>query len=281
MVNHNSDTSNSDDPFADRRRKIEELYSTSPIVDVLGVFINGGGGRNESDGQTTLTFEFDAWKIPYGDLKKKELAIHFTSSQEECDVLRELLVPYNIYRVKARVFYASEEFNWNGARLIEFIGIDTSDSELNKCLADLQKSVTYTDPQLGIFTLNRDHNIFTTKTQWQNQNVELTLNVSDLDELDAALQTAHQLWDQQADWKQRVRDYLVQELLPFKNESWRDDGEAEIDAQQFNSNIDLETILVNDDGSFEFWFDDGEMFGYHMLYCRGDLTKGIFEASLG
>ncbi|MFH1304463.1 MAG: DUF2262 domain-containing protein [Planctomycetota bacterium] len=281
MNNHNSDTSNSDDPFADRRRKIEELYATSPIVDVLGVYIRGGGGRVEFDGQTTLTFKFDTWRIPSGDLQEKELAIHFTKSQEECDVLRELFIPYNIYHIKARVFYASEEFNWNGARLVEFIGVDTSDAKLNKCLADLQNPVTYNDPQLGIFTLNRDHNIFTTKTQWKQQEVELTLNVSDLDEIDDALKTAHQLWDQQADWNQRVRDYVVQELLPVKNESWRDDDEAEINEKQFNANIDLETILVNDDGSFEFWFDDGEMFGYHMLYCRGDLTKGIFEASLG
>lgn len=257
------------------------MYATSSVVELIGIFISGWGGHEESDGQFNMTLKFEAWKIPPGKLNTNEIPVDFKSSRDNCYAIRDLLVPYKIYRIKAKVVLASADFDWDEARLVEFIGADSSDSELIKCVADLQKPVTYNDSQLGVLTLNRDHNIFTTKTQWNKQEVELTLNVSELNEIDVTLKTAHQLWDQQSDWNQRVRDYLVQELLPIKNESWRDDGEAEINAKQFNANIDLETILVNDDGSFEFWFDDGEMFGYHMVYCRGDLTRGFFEASLG
>lgn len=281
MNDQNPDSSGSDDPFAERSRKREGMYVSASIVDVIGVFISGGGGHTDPDGQFNMTLKFDAWKMPPGKLYKNELSIDFKSSREKCDALRDLLDPYNIYRIRAQVVLASDDFDWDEARLVELIGVDTSDLELNECLIELQKTVTYDDPRLGIFTLNRDYTVFSSKVEWDKQEVELNLNANDLEESDGALKTAHQLWNHQHDWNQRVRQYLVHELLPVKNESWRDDDEAEINATDFNAKTELESILVNDDGSFEFWFDDGEMFGYHRLYCRGDLARGFFEASLG
>lgn len=275
------DSSNPDDPFAERRRKRKAMYAAAPVVDVIGIFISGGGGHTEADGQFNMTLKFHGWKMPPSKLHASELSINFKSSQEKCDTVRESLVKYKIYRIKAKVVLASEDFDWDEARLVELVGADASDSELNEYLVELQKPVTYHDSQLGVFTLDRDYDLFSSKAQWNGQEVELTLNVKELDENNDALKTAHQLWNQQADWNQRVRQFLEQELLPVKNDSWRDDGEAEVSAAEFNAKTELESILVNDDGSFEFWFDDGEMFGYHMLYCRGDLTGGFFEASLG
>lgn len=275
------DAPNPDDPFAERRRIREAMYAAAPVVDVIGIFISGGGGHIEADGQFNMTLKFDGWKMPSGKLHTSELTMDYKSSREMCDTVRESLVKYKIYRLKAKVVLASEDFDWDEARLVELIGADTSDSEMNEYLAEIQKPVTYQDPQLGVFTLNRDYDLFQSKAQWNGQEIELTLNVKELDENNAALKTAHQLWDQQGDWDKRVRQYLEQEMLPVKNDSWRDDGEAEVGVAEFRAKTELESILVNDDDSFEFWFDDGEMFGYHMLYCRGELTRGFFQASLG
>lgn len=281
MNDQASDASNPDDPFAERRRIREAMYAAAPVVDVLGILKSGGGGHTEADGQFNMTLKFDTWKMPPGKLHTSELSVDFISSQEKCDAIRKSLVKYNIYRIKAKVLLASEDFDWDEAELVEFVGADTSDSELNEYLLGLQKPVTYQDRELGVFTLNRDYDLFQSKTQWNGQEIQLTLNVKELDENNAALKTAHELWSRQADWDQRVRQYLEQEMLPVKNDSWRDDGEAEVGAAEFRAKTELESILVNDDDSFEFWFDDGEMFGYHMLYCRGELTRGFFQASLG
>ncbi|QDV18265.1 hypothetical protein Pan153_29220 [Gimesia panareensis] len=281
MNDQASNSSSPDDPFAERRRIREAMYAAAPVVDVIGIFISGGGGHTEADGQFNMTLKFHGWKMPSGKLHASELSIDYKSSREKCDTVRESLEKYNIYRIKAKVLLASEDFDWDEAELVEFVGADTSDSELSEYLVEIQKPVTYQDPQLGVFTLDRDYDFFQAKTPWNGQEIELTLNVKELDENNAALKAAHELWSRQADWDQRVRQYLEQEMLPVKNDSWRDDGEAEVGAAEFHANTELESILVNDNGSFEFWFDDGEMFGYHMLYCRGELTRGFFQASLG
>ena len=281
MNDQASDAPNPDDPFAERRRIREERYAAAPIVDVIGILKSGGGGHTEADGQFNMTLKFDTWKIPPGKLHTSELMVDFISSQEKCDAIRKSLVKDNIYRIRAKVLLASADFDWDEAELFEFVGADTSDAELNECLTELQQPVTYQDPQLGVFTLNRDYNLFQSKAQWNGQEIELTLNVKELDENNAALKTAHLLWDGQADWDQRIRQYLEQEMLPVKNDSWRDDGEAEVSAAEFHANTELQTIVIDRDGTFEFWFDDGEMFGYHMLYCRGELARGFFQASLG
>ncbi len=275
------DAPNTEDPFAERRRIREEMYAAAPVVDVLGVYVSGKGGWNESDGQATLSFEFPVWKAASNSPVHEELSVFYTTTREEYESLISLLIPYQVYQIRARVLLPTDEFDLSEARLVEFIGADTSDAELNEYLSELQKPVTYQDRELGVFTLNRDYELFQSKTQWNGREIELTLNVKELDENNAALKTAHQLWDQQAEWDQRVRQYLEQEMLPVKNDSWRDDGEAEVGAAEFRAKTELESILVNDDDSFEFWFDDGEMFGYHMLYCRGELTTGFFQASLG
>lgn len=276
-----SDAPNPDDPFAERRRIREEMYAAAPIVDVLGIYVSGKGGWDESDGQATLSFEFPVWKAASNSPVHEELSVFYTTTREEYESLISLLIPYQVYQIRARVLLPTDEFNLSEARLVEFIGADTSDTELNECLTELQQPVTYQDPQLGVFTLNRDYNLFQSKAQWNGQEIELTLNVKELDENNAALKTAHLLWDGQADWDQRIRQYLEQEMLPVKNDSWRDDGEAEVSAAEFHANTELQTIVIDSDGTFEFWFDDGEMFGYHMLYCRGELTRGFFQASLG
>ncbi|QDU01180.1 hypothetical protein V6x_08590 [Gimesia chilikensis] len=281
MNDQASDAPNTDDPFAERRRKREERYAAAPVVDVLGIYVSGKGGWDESDGRATLSFKFPVWKAESNSPVHEELSVFYTTTREEYESLISLLIPYQVYLIRARVLLPTDEFDMSEARLVEFIGADTSDAGLNERVTELQKPVTYEDAQLGVFTLNRDYDLFQSKTQWKGQEIELTLNVTDLDENNAALKTAHQLWDQQDDWDKRVRQYLEQEMLPVKNDSWRDDGEAEVGVAEFRAKTELESILVNDDDSFEFWFDDGEMFGSHMLYCRGELTTGFFQASLG
>ena len=44
--------------------------------------------------------------------------------------------------------------------------------------------------------------------------------------------------------------------------------------------MELESIEVRADGSFEFWFADGEMFYGHSIHVSGNLTGGPDAAQM-
>ena len=78
--------------------------------------------------------------------------------------------------------------------------------------------------------------------------------------------------------------YAAGELVGLAND-WSqemdDDGEtAEISKEQFMERMELESIEVRADGSFEFWFADGDMFYGHSIHVSGDMENGPDAASM-
>jgi hypothetical protein len=94
----------------------------------------------------------------------------------------------------------------------------------------------------------------------------------------AALRTAHSLWQEQELWHQRVGDYAVLRLLRLKNESWLEEDEDEFTPEEFKARMILDSITVRPDGSFEFWHRDGDMFWGHYIHISGSLSKGLTGA---
>ncbi len=68
-------------------------------------------------------------------------------------------------------------------------------------------------------------------------------------------------------------------LLDLKNCEWNNTGE-EISNDEFVARINLSTILVRKDGSYEIWFEDGGMFDGHAILLQGFLDGGISDVSL-
>ncbi len=60
--------------------------------------------------------------------------------------------------------------------------------------------------------------------------------------------------------KERIEQYAVK-LLELKNGTWLGDDESEFTAEQFIATMTLTSISVDSDGEFEFWYDDGDLFG--------------------
>lgn len=48
---------------------------------------------------------------------------------------------------------------------------------------------------------------------------------------------------------------------------------------EFIRKIKLESITVREDGHFDFWFEDGDIFWGHSIMVRGDQERGFFDAS--
>ena len=63
------------------------------------------------------------------------------------------------------------------------LGEEISDAELNAFAEQLQKPVTYEDPQFGTFTLNRSVNWYEASVMWNGQSIQLTLSVDAIRQL--------------------------------------------------------------------------------------------------
>jgi len=263
-----------------RKRALAVQFSERHLEDVIGLIdARGKSGWPEQGNQWTLSFTFHCWKILPGPMKARPLSVSFTASRQEFDSLWERVHSYSVVRIRARVVEESVIGNPQ-AELVEFLGADGSDSEMNQVAIDLQEPVVHQDHQFGQFTLDRRVNWYTAETEWNGERVFLNLAPDDSGTIEAALQVARTLWKNQKRWAKRIEDFAVQELLPLKNESWLDEGEVELSADEFKTRMTLESVTVKPDGSFDFWHNDGHLFWGHSIQISGNLSEGPTRADI-
>jgi hypothetical protein len=264
-----------------RMKRLWEQLAASPIVEVLGVVWppGAGGGKSRGEELWTLRFILDSWRTEGAALQHRPLLVHRQVTEKELKQHQKAIKPYTIVRLKARVVENSI-IGTPQALLEELVGVDSSDAELNARSAELQQPVTFSDPVLGTFTLDRRVNWFTGKTKWLEQPISVNLLATEPKELQDAVKVACTLWQDQQGWSKRIVDFAVKELLPLKNDSWLDENEAELNAEQFKERMKLESITVSSDGSFDFWHHDGDLFWGHSIQISGDLTKGPTHADI-
>lgn len=259
---------------AAREQAVAAELCGTPIHAVVGIVgASGLGGRAEKDNQWRLSFTLHFWRFPGGPMKERPLRVQGTFSREEFDSLWKLVEAYSVVRIRSRVVEDSVA-QTPQAELVEFLGVDNTDAEMTRAAVDLQDPVILHDREFGSLLLDRRVDSYTAQAVWNGAAVWLNLSLDAFGAVEPALQVARTLWRDQIQWRIRVEDYAVQELLVIKNESWLDDGEAALTADQFKSRMTLESITVTSDGSFEFWHQDGDLFWGHAIRIGGSLSRG-------
>jgi hypothetical protein len=261
-----------------RWQQLNAQIALAPVVELIGVVSPRGAsaGRSASERLWTFSTGFSAWRNGSGPVQDAELRISCEVADGETRPLQNVFAPYAVVRIKARL--GESLYDWPRALLVEVVGPEAADAELNARAAALQEPVAFEHPLFGTCTLDRRLDWYSAETLWNGVQVQLRLNESD--ETQAALETALALWAHQAEWVQKVRDFAIQKLLPLKNDGWLDVGEIELSADEFAVRMALTEISVDPCGSFAFWHDDGEMFGGHSIEIRGSLTEGITDADI-
>lgn len=151
------------------------------------------------------------------------------------------------------------------------------DPDLKAILEEQKKPVTIEEEGLGVFTLNRQVNWFEAGVDWLGTEISLVFDREE-DRAGCAA-NARALLASAADWDRRVREYAAGELLDSAND-WAEDGEEPITREQFMERMEPESVEIRADGSFEFWFADGEMFYGHSIHVSGNLTGGPDAAQM-
>ena len=254
-----------------------------PSVEVIGLVhpTGAGGGQGGKETTWTMRFSFVLWRQTGGTVDERELYVSKPGlSDAKLTDLMSAIEADEIYRVRLRFPARLRRRDYIQAELVRMIGKDTSDTELTAKAEERRKPVTIRHPYFGTLTLDRRLNCYVADVQWNSENVRLALSLDDgADEL-ALLATAHELFKRQKTWDKRVRDFAVSELLELKNGTWLGEDEKEFTPTTFKARIRLETIDVCADGSFQFWFNDGNLFWGHVIQVSGGMEEGPTDANI-
>ena len=137
------------------------------------------------------------------------------------------------------------------------------------------REVTMEVEGLGTFTLERLADWFEIKMDWQGEEICLSFDREEENAMERSIATARILMADQKDWDRRVRECAVKDLLDLAND-W---AAEEMDPEELER-LELESIQVEEDGGFEFWFRDGDMFYGHSIHVTGNLEDGPDWASI-
>jgi hypothetical protein len=264
----------------ERSARLRARAAESPLVEAVGVVgpIGAGAGKSGRETLWTLRFKFDAWRLAEGPLQQGKLMISRKVSDEEYRALQASIEPYSLLRVQARIAIDEEKHESIGF-LEQILGVAIGDAELERISQQLQKPVIYTDQIFGELTLDRRFDLYSGDATWRGKSVKLFVKTNGAGPGDAAA-VAHELWKQQDHWDFRVRECASQRLTELKNDSWLDEDDQPMSEAEFREKMVLREISVSQQGAFEFWFDDGDMFWGHAIHVGGTLQDGPRNADI-
>src|SRR5262245_36612149 len=220
------------------------------------------------------------WRPAGGEVRESQLTLRKPVSRATLDTAFERVRPYDLLQAKVRLVEHSvidDDLPRTGkpqGLLVEIAPDRPHDPELERLAKQLREPVIMRDDRFGEFILNRRIDAFQAKMKWGSTPVNLALNGNGADVVAEALATAHALWDAQEAWHQRIVAHAVERLLPDKNGNWLEDGEEPLTAADFAGRMSLTDIAIYEVGTFEFWFNDTDLFGDHSISVSGDLQNG-------
>ena len=263
-------------PEKQENRQFRELAAQFAPEELTILAVTGangfGGGRAGKEKLWRASIGLTAWmEEDSPDIHRGEFVLSTIGDDQLLEILRRRTPRDFIVKFRGRV---SED----GKRLLLLdLPEPGFDPDLKAILEEQKKPVTIEEEGLGTFTLNRQVNWFEAGVDWLGTEISLVFDREE--DRAACAANARALLASAADWDRRVREYAAGELLDSAND-WAEDGEEPITREQFMERMEPESVEIRADGSFEFWFADGEMFYGHSIHVSGDLTGGPDAAQM-
>jgi len=188
------------------------------------------------------------------------------------------LEPYDIIKVSVEFPEAKEDNNT--CKLIKVISYQDSDNELSAIAAELKKPVIVEDDFFNKLYYNRSFNNWETKIEFNGEAANLILEADNNNSFENSKKFAKQILKNHKKWEKNIQDFAVSKLLKLKNDTWLDEEEEKVSAQEFIDKMKVESVIMFHDGEFEFFYNDGDLFWGHSIQIRGNIKKGLDDADI-
>ena len=245
---------------------------------IEGVIAPGGSGDMRDSSYDVHLFSLAAWRTPGTAPAIRELvlfrAVPPVFRQGNGSTIFDEFRDYSIQRFSVLL---SKDHR---RAVVESVLAPPEDADLRHLAERLREPVVVTTEPFGKLTMNPLTRLFEGTMKWNRKKIGLTLETDDEGSVSGAIETAARLQADQASWTRKVDEFAVKKLLPLKNTSWLGDAERTLTAPQFTKRKKLESIRAVGDGSFTFWYDDGDMFLGHAILISGTIEDGPTEASI-
>ncbi len=236
-----------------------------------------GGGKGPKEEFWTASISLIAWREEGGPIHRGDWGLLALADDKLLDYLRRAAPRDSV--IQARVRQALE-----GEQLL-LVGMPSkvNDPELKAILDEAVKPVTFWEEGIGTFTLDRSVNWFEAEVDWLETPISLEFG-QDENRADC-LMYAHALLEHQQEWDGKVRSFAAKELLDLARD-WAADaaGEGEdapeLTEEDFMRRMEPQSIEIREDGSFDFWFGDGDLFWGHSIRVSGSMDEGPTDADM-
>lgn len=191
----------------------------------------------------------------------------------------------NIYQVRVRKCYEKklEEYQNEIVNrkylVVKVLKHIKSEPRLDNIREKYLKPVYIDDGVLGRFTLDRKYGWFEGSVDWLGYTPDIQLEVDENNDSTAkrAFEAFKNVSSSIGEWDEKVRRYAAEELTELAID-WNEDGDSnnQITETEFAKRIEITSIIFHGDGSFEFTFNDDDMFFGHWVVVYVD-EQGVFE----
>jgi len=127
-------------------------------------------------------------------------------------------------------------------------------------------------PSVGAIEFDEKYQCFSGKYRRKPYSFTLTVDTSDRKALTGLIPSLSDIIRNIADIDSRARKYAASELLELKNDTWLEDGEDMCSEDDFMARMSIETLSFSEDGDFEIYYEDGDLFWGHSI--KVDITGG-------
>jgi len=236
-----------------------------------------GGGKGPKEEFWTASIGLIAWREEDGPIHRGNWGLLALADDTLLDYLRRAAPRDSVIRARVRRALNGERF------LLVGMPSKINDPELKAILDETMEPVTFQEEGIGVFTLDRTVNWFEAEVDWLGAPISLEF---DQDENRAdCLMYAHTLLEHQQEWDGKIRSFAAKELLENARD-WAADaaeegeGPPELTEEAFMQRMELQSIELREDGSFDFWFGDGDLFWGHSIRVSGSMDEGPTDADM-
>jgi hypothetical protein len=237
--------------------------ASAPEMTITGVVgATGVAASKSADNETWhLMVELVAWRAGEGAIRREKLLVRRTIADGEFEMYRDMLPSNRVVTAQIRLL---EQSHFPGAQalLLTIPQLVDDDAAMNAVVEALAQPVSRDAAPFGTFTLDRRTNWYEARAKWGRAQIKLALNSENDDDVfpDQAVEHARTLWKSQAEWQRRAEQKMIEVLLELKNDAWLNNGERKLTRAQFLARVRMDTVLMGTDGSFQFCYNDGDLF---------------------